>query len=106
MAEVLMTNHQVPGVKSSCAPIIHCRANETWPETLQLAATQRRRSRSCFQPTQIDMIKPTSEVERQRLDRLEREMRENLKKRKALARAKAKQDVGDAKRLLDENGKA
>ncbi|MEO1281526.1 MAG: hypothetical protein AAFR75_11125 [Pseudomonadota bacterium] len=52
------------------------------------------------------MIKPTSEVERQRLDRLEREMRENLKKRKALARAKAKQDVGDAKRLLDENGKA
>ncbi|MEO1207731.1 MAG: hypothetical protein AAFV45_15505 [Pseudomonadota bacterium] len=48
------------------------------------------------------MIKPISEAERQRRDRLEREMRENLKKRKALARAKARKDVGDAQKLLDD----
>lgn len=41
-----------------------------------------------------------------RLERLEREMRENLKKRKARARAQAKSDVADAQELLlpDSNG--
>ncbi len=42
-----------------------------------------------------------SEHERQRLARLERQMRDNLLKRKALAKAKARREVDDAARALD-----
>lgn len=46
------------------------------------------------------MSKTTTDAERQRLERLERQMRENLKKRKALAKRKARVDVADANALL------
>lgn len=42
-----------------------------------------------------------SEHDRQRLARLERQMRENLLKRKALAKSKSRRDVADAARALD-----
>lgn len=53
------------------------------------------------------MPKATRPNDQKRQERLEREMRDNLLKRKARAKAKAQNDVDDANSLLDpepENG--